>query len=172
MSDKPKRRWFQFSLRTLILVVTATGTVLGVGMAYVGPAEQQRGIVQRVEGLGGRVVYYEPPQNEWWGISQLRLRLSRDYFDRIEVVDLHGRPATDAEVRRLKMLSHLRLLFLDDTQTTDAGLVHLHDLKQLHCIWLRRSGVTYQGLADLRVALPTCEIIDKPSWLGHEIKNP
>lgn len=55
MDAKPKRRWYQFSLRTLILVVTVTETVLGAGMEYVGPAEQQRGIVRRIEGLGGRI---------------------------------------------------------------------------------------------------------------------
>ena len=36
-----------------------------------------------------------------------------------------------------------------------ASLVNLRDLKRLRCIWLRRTGVTYQ-------------VIDKPSWLRHE----
>ena len=163
MLPTPKRRWFQFSLRTLLIVVTLAGSVLGAGMAYVAPAERQRGFVQRVEGLGGRVVYYEPPTNEWWAVAQLRQWLPRDYFDPLEVVDLHGKPATDAELGRMRSLSRLRLLLLDDTKVTDAGLVHLQKLQRLHGVWLRNTRVSEQGLAALQTALPHCEIYDRPA---------
>ena len=33
MSDKPKRRWYQFSLKTLLVVVTVVAGVLGAGLA-------------------------------------------------------------------------------------------------------------------------------------------
>lgn len=158
-----KRRWYQFSLKTLLIFMTLAASVLGVVMAYVAPAERQRGIVRRVAGLGGRVVYYESPPNEWWTVSQLRHWLPRDYFDQLEVVDFHGNPATDAELARIGTLSHLRLLLLDNTQVTDAGLVHLRKLKLLHGVWLRNTRVSEQGLAALQTALPNCEIFDRPA---------
>lgn len=104
--------------------------------------------MHRVEGLGGRVVYYELPPSEAWAVTQLRQWLPRDYFGSLEVVDLHGKmDATDAKVRRFQTLSRLRLLILDDTPVSDAGLVHLQKPKRLRCIWLRNTKVTDQGFA-------------------------
>ena len=50
----PKRRWAQFSLATLLAVVT----VLCVGLSLViAPAERQRRAVAAIEALGGSVEY-------------------------------------------------------------------------------------------------------------------
>src|SRR5688572_24747048 len=49
---KPKRRWFQFSLATLLLLTLACAVVLALWAAS---AERQRRAVEYVEGLGGDV---------------------------------------------------------------------------------------------------------------------
>ena len=41
---------------------------------------------------------------------------------------------------------------------TDAGLKHLHNLKQLKALFLGESAYTPEGLAELRKALPRCDI--------------
>ena len=50
----PKRRWLQFSIRTVLLLVT----LLCVGLSlWIAPAERQRRAVTAIETLGGAVVF-------------------------------------------------------------------------------------------------------------------
>ncbi len=51
---KPRRRWFQFSLRTLLIVVTLVAGLLVAWRAYVEPYRRQRETMKLVEELGGR----------------------------------------------------------------------------------------------------------------------
>ena len=54
---KPKRRWYQFSLRTLLVVAPLLAVFLGV---VVRRAEQQRRAVRAIQMLDGRVLYSPP----------------------------------------------------------------------------------------------------------------
>src|SRR5579863_5667165 len=105
----PKRRWAQFSLGTMFVVVTALGVWLGV---VVNRANRQREAVVAIEALGGTVYYAEPDEDasEAFPRPFLRRWLPRDYFDEVRLVDL------------------------DDTQVTDAGLAHLHGLTRLQAL--------------------------------------
>ena len=51
---KPKRRWFQYSLRTLLLLVAALGIVMAT---FVMPAVRQRRAVERIKQISGSVAY-------------------------------------------------------------------------------------------------------------------
>ena len=62
MTDqKPKliRRWFQFSLRTLLIVVTLVAGLLGAWRAYVEPYRRQRETMALIKELGGRCTLVE-----------------------------------------------------------------------------------------------------------------
>ena len=59
----------------------------------------------------------------------------------------------------LEGLTNLKKLYLWDTQVTDAGLVHLVGLTNLKWLYLYGTQVTDAGLAELRKALPNCDII-------------
>jgi hypothetical protein len=61
-------------------------------------------------------------------------------------------------MKHLKKLVHLERLFLDGTDVTDAGLEHLKGLAELRILELYATQVTDAGAADLRKALPHCEI--------------
>jgi hypothetical protein len=56
-SPKPKRRWFQFSLRTLLIVVA----LLAVPLGYVGwqakIVRERKAMVREVAKMGGQVVF-------------------------------------------------------------------------------------------------------------------
>ena len=64
-----RRRWYQFSLRTLLVAMV----VLGVGFAWVGlevkRASDQREAVQAIRSVGGKVEFGEPrsffARQEW-----------------------------------------------------------------------------------------------------------
>jgi hypothetical protein len=58
MSDpKPKRRWFQFSLRALLVFVTLCAIVCSWLTVKLQQAKRQREAVAEFEKLGGAVFY-------------------------------------------------------------------------------------------------------------------
>jgi len=172
----PKRRWAQFSLLTLFLVVT----VLCVGLRLVVvPAEKQRRAVAAIKALGGRVDYVKPSEeaSEAFPRPFLRRWLPQDYFDEVRKVDfrfdqgnqvtdaglahllglsalqelnLNGSThVTDAGMAHLQGLTRLQMLLLGGTQVTDAGLAHLHEMTELHVLDLFGIQVNDAGLAHL-----------------------
>src|SRR5215469_3129191 len=90
---KPKRRWMQVSLRTVLVLVTLLCVALSV---WVVPAERQRRAVKAIEALGGTVSYEDihsyyastQPTAESFLISFLRRWLPPDYLDEVKFVNL------------------------------------------------------------------------------------
>jgi len=87
--SKPRRRWFQFSLRTLLVLLTVLCVWLGV---TVNRARKQREAVAAIEALGGYVRYeyqygsgQEPPGPKW-----LRELIGEEYFVSVVYVVLHN----------------------------------------------------------------------------------
>lgn len=174
-----RRRWLQFSIRTLLVLVTLLCVALGLWCV---PAERQRRAVTAIEKLGGEVAYAKPAASETFPVPLLRRWLPPVYFDEVEglylgdtqvtdaglarlqgltgleILFLDNTPVTDAGLARLQGLTTLRLLSLGDTQVTDAGLAHAQGLTGLRLLFLDNTQVTDAGLAELHKALPNCEI--------------
>jgi len=99
--SKLRRRWFQFSLRTLFVLVT----VLCVWLAVTANrARNQREAVAAIEELGGSVRYeyqnsfgQEPPGPKW-----LRELVGEEYFVSVVDVFLHNTKVTDNGVKKLQ----------------------------------------------------------------------
>jgi len=150
----PKRRWAQFSLATMLIVVTVLCVWLSV---VVNRAHRQRDAVAAIQALGA--VRYLGDEAE--SKSFLRWLLSRDYTD--EVVTVYLSKASDSDLIHLHSLSRLHGLYLLGTsQITDAGLVHISAITSLERLFLGRSKVSDLGVAELKEALPNCEIIASP----------
>jgi Leucine-rich repeat (LRR) protein len=145
----PKRRWAQFSLATMFVVVTVLCVSLSV---VVNRANRQQDAVAAIEALGGRVEYAEPDQETSAAFPRQFLRrwLPRDYFDEVREVDLNGTQVTDAGLAHLQGLTALQELYLRGTQVTDAGLAHLRGLTGLLSLNLNDTQVTDAGLAHLQ----------------------
>jgi hypothetical protein len=90
----PRRRWFQFSLGTMLLVVTVFSVVLAWELNYV---RQRRAAIAEIEGLGGGVWLAEdvaeevafPPSIPIWrrvmgDVAVAQLILPVDYLGRTE----------------------------------------------------------------------------------------
>lgn len=71
-------------------------------------------------------------------------------FDKPDSMRFSGLSATDERMVRLKYLTKLRSLGLDESKVTDAGLEHLNRLDGLQYLGLRRTQVTEAGLKHLQ----------------------
>jgi hypothetical protein len=146
MSDtKIKLRWFQYSLRTVLIIVTLCAIPCSWLALKMRQAKRQREAVAAIEKLGGGVLLSEPSGPKW-----LRSLVGEDFSQSVESVQLDNTQATDSGLEHLKGFSQLKFLSLYGTEVTDAGLEHLKGLSQLQELDLRETNVTDSGLAHLK----------------------
>ncbi len=149
---KPARRWFRFSMRTMIVVVTAFCVWLGITSSR---ANRQRRAVEIIKKAGG-TAYYDfdadddgvlrtPPLSPS-GPDWLRRSIGIDYFSTVVRVGLDDRknPNDDA-FAALADLPQLRNLFLGGSAVSDAVMSRLKGLNQLHALIVVHSTVTDAG---------------------------
>jgi Leucine-rich repeat (LRR) protein len=144
---KPKRRWLQFSLRTLLVLMLVCGCALGWLRHEVQRARAQREAAKPLEELGGDVVYNRVGGPVAYWLGQL---LGEDLDFEPTMVSLDGTPVTDAGLTHLKGLPQLRTLILSHSKITDAGLKHLRGLTRLERLYLRDPQFTDAGLENLQ----------------------
>ena len=177
MSAPLRSRWYQFSLRTLLVMMTVLCLGPGSYVAYEQrKAREPQRAVEAIEKLGGYVFYDElPPARS----PVMRLILGDESFGNVNGVDFNplkteNRRITDADLRQLKAfprlnhlvlkncrqvtdaglgelsgLANLQYLYLNDTPITDAGLVHIASLRSLEELSLTNTQVTGAGLMQL-----------------------
>ena len=177
---KRRRRWFQFSLRTLMIFTLICAIAAGWLGTRIERKHQEQAAVDAIRKLGGSVVYdYEslnstkppkPPGPDW-----LRKLIGENFFSEVEGVLILGTSkVTDADLERLEGFPQLKTLMLGGnqsytdaglinlrrlpqlqalklgTEVTDAGLIHLSGLSQLNWLDLEGTHVTDAGLVNLK----------------------
>ena len=149
---KPRRRWYQYRLRTLLVVVLLASIGMSWFAVKMQQARRQEEAVAAVRKLGARVTYnyqegdpYADPPTPVW----LRRLLGDDFFFAVTGVLLDHHQVTDTEVARLKGLTQLQRLNLDYTTVKGPGLEHLKGLTRLQMLSVYRSQVTDAGLKHL-----------------------
>ena len=80
-SPKPKRRWFQYSLQTLLVFVTLCAIPCSWYAVKMNRVKRQREAVEAIEKLGGRVEWSKPSGPAW-----LRKLLPDEFFQSVDVV--------------------------------------------------------------------------------------
>ena len=158
VANKPRRRWFQFSLRTLLIGVTVAACGLGWLGVRVKDARKQAAAVTAVEKLGGFVCYDFQADSMGDGVSApgtpgpawLRAILGDDFFRSVWLVTFAGTSITDAELQRLGDFEQLNWLILDGTLVSDAGLEHLKGLRQLKRLSLNNTSFDDERLEHLK----------------------
>jgi hypothetical protein len=137
----PRSHRFQFSLRSLLVVITAIAIGPGGWALYTQQqARRQKSAVALLSKSGGEV--YARPQ--WlWSL------LERGAPGRVVGIALRDTNTTDADAAPLADLTDLVWVDLNDTQITDMGLAHLAGLTQLTRLRLDETQVTDAGLAQL-----------------------
>jgi hypothetical protein len=164
-SDPPKRkrRWFQFSLRTLLISVL----IVAIPCAWLGhkfdEKRKERRAVETIRKLGGAVYYdyqmandFEPPENqhfnaEPYGPGWLRKILGDNFFSDPTVAMLAGEDCSDGDLACFEALSTLKSVRLGPTpRITDSGFAHLEGLTQLESLDLSTRGITDAALVHVK----------------------
>jgi Leucine-rich repeat (LRR) protein len=146
-TTKPRRRWFQYSLRTLLVLMLLACIGMGWLAVKLQRVRQEQAAVAAIEGLGGSVVWAYPDlSRELPGRAWLRKLLGDGFFARPDFVEIRN----DAAMEYLTELTHIPNLLLIDTQFTDTGLEHLKELTRLRKLYLVNTQVTSDGLRHLK----------------------
>ena len=164
---KPKRRWFQFSLRALLLFVLACSIPCAWLGVKVREAKRRQHVANRLRDAGWWIRYdFEPklftgplgtnstpPGPDW-----LREFLGTDFFGNVVEAAPSwaaiGHPLPWNELHDLPHLQYLHFAL----PIPDDEMEHLHDMTQLKGLRLRSENLTGAGFDKLRRALPKCEI--------------
>jgi hypothetical protein len=136
----PKRsrgRWHQYSLRTLLGLVTLAVGMLVAWRAYVGPYHRQRQTMRLIERLGGTYETVEAPK---W------LRLYGDDFQNISLVNLADCDQPDEYVGPIAALPALETLVVGGLQFSDDHLRQLEGLATLDDLVLDSTSVASNSL--------------------------
>lgn len=142
-----KRRWFQFSLRTFLILLTVFGVWLGL---HVRSAKRQKEAVAAIEAYGGWVTYdfqriendtlaYDP-QAESWIPRWLLSRLGEDFFHDVEMVylvhpDDIGNVPVDG-IPSLDAIPALRVLLVYNSVVNDGSMKQIGGLKHLKMLYI------------------------------------
>lgn len=147
----------QFSMRSLLLLVTAIVLALGYRAER---AHRQHDAALVVERLHGSLRYSDElsgsPVRRW-----LSDWLGRDMVAKVEAVYLGGSGVRDADLACLEKLPELRELVLTSTAVGDRGLEGMSRLRRLESLDLRFTQVSDAGVNKLRRALPQALILSK-----------
>ncbi|MGH7137606.1 MAG: hypothetical protein ACREHD_17810, partial [Pirellulales bacterium] len=146
----------RYSLRTLLVATTALVVWLGWQAERMHRQREANAVIDRAGGM----VRYEDAFS-WPVTKQLSTCLGRDAVQNVTAVYFGGTSATDDDLACLRMLPRLREVVLTSSAVTDAGLPHLHGLRDLETIDLRFTAVSESGIAALRRALPQARILSK-----------
>ena len=144
------RRLFQFRLRTLLILTTIIAIWLG-GWSY--KARQQREAVAALRAIGAVIDYdtrrpWTTGRKKW---PQWLLKIGgADYIASVRLVLFDHSHGIDADLKHLKGLPGLQVLWLDGSQVTDAGMEHLKHLTALQELNLKNTQVTNSGLEHLK----------------------
>lgn len=173
-SAKPKRRWYQYSLRTLLLLML----VASIAMSWLSVRRQRakayREAIEAIQKEYGSVAYDwqvaqtgarpQPPAPEW-----LRKLLGDDFFGDVVRASVQTDSAmeqattfsglselgvcvfiTDEGLAHLKSFPRLRKLTMHDIAAiTDAGLANLKDATEVESLYFRDVHVGDSGLKHL-----------------------
>ena len=148
---KRKRRWFQFSLRTLMIGVVIVAIACGWIGRKIERKHQERDAVEELRKKGATVFYDfnrvskgSPPGPDW-----VRKLLGENYFSEVEWVIEPGNLADD-DLKIVSRLTQLKSLRLYSAKITDAGLVNLSHLTELQELYLVQAAITNSGLENLK----------------------
>jgi len=151
-------RWrFQFSVRSLVVLVIATAIACCWLTVKMRQAERQRQVAEAIRQAGGAVYYdYEfdkrgiPSGGEPTAPAWLRRLVGEDFFSQFVHVYLSNTGYGDEGLEHLKAKTNLVVLGLSNTQITDAGLENLKRLTNLKWLDLLGTQVTDNGLERLK----------------------
>jgi hypothetical protein len=155
---KRKRRWYQFSLRTLLIVVLIVAIPCALLGRKIERKRRERKAVDAIRKLGGGVDYdnLEGPDCPDW----LRPLLGENFFNEVDWVSWND--ATDEEMQNLNDMPQLRVLLLNESHITDAGIAILNEKVHMQGLVLSHARISDAGLKHLNGMTKLLDL-----WLDH-----
>jgi hypothetical protein len=140
--DKPprQRRWIPLSLRYFAVVMVLLGSV-GGGWVSV-RMHRREAAIHTIERAGGEVTRV-PRGPSWWP------GWLRQAFEDAQFISLIERNFTDTDMEVLASLPLIDTVYLDHTDITNAGLLHLADHCYLETLSLYDTKIAGSGLLHL-----------------------
>jgi hypothetical protein len=162
-NPQPKRRFLRFNLRTLLVCVVLLSLPLGWFACRMQQARRQREVVESINKLGGGVRYdYHDgvcdPRTHPSVPAWLLAVFGDDFFADVVGVGFFGKDISDDDLALLEKLPHLEFVQLERVPISDNGLDHLIGLRNLTCLSLTQTDVTWEGIAELLTELPDCKL--------------
>ena len=179
-APKSRRRWFQYSLRSMLLLMLLVSIPMGRLAVKLQGARRQREAAVEIRRIGGVVSEgwvprpaSRPGDQQLHKSTWLEKVLGEDLSVTVRIVRLPG-SATDVELRSVRWLpglvelelagtkitdmglsqiegcTGLDTLDLSGTLVTDSGLVHLEGLTEIQILNLSRTDITDEGLEHIK----------------------
>jgi hypothetical protein len=153
---KRKRRWYQFSLRTLMIFTAIAAVACGLLGRKIEQKRRQTAAVEAIRHLGGEVRFQSPIDQPTEPLSPRWLLY--DYFSEVESVSFVNRNIKDDDLQVLADLPRIKYLNLFNTRITDNGLLYVKRLTEIEVLVVAGTRVTSNGIAELQRASPNCYI--------------
>ena len=166
---RPSRRWFRFSLRTLLIAVLVAAVPLGFLVRSMQLAARQRRAVDALKEKWIRMqlrLGYRCIRQRSYRAARAALllaRLGEDFFYNVESVSsFDDKPAEG--LSHLREFPHLKNVIVPDRPIGDAVARQLSGLQQLKYLDLSNSALTDDGLKYLRglTGLESLDLYDNP----------
>ena len=153
-----KRRWLQFSLRTLLLLIAVI--TVWLGLVYL-PAKRADLATKDLERLGVEVYYdYQlvpGTVNHSYshlvpkpGPAFLRNILGDVFFQHADWLMLGHKPLKADDLKLIEQIPTLRMIYFDGCGIGDENMACFSNLRQLDYLLLRDNHITDQGLKSIK----------------------
>ena len=151
-----RRRWFQFSLKSLMLMTAAVAAWCGF---YFSPAKRAERAVESMQGSGAAVMFdyqrlpdksaysqqVEPP-----GLPLIRQVAGEGFFRDADWIQLHDAALSAEALLPLTQLPSLRRVTLANCKIGDQHMMHFGRLRLLESLDLKSNQITDTGLLHLQ----------------------
>jgi internalin A len=147
---KRKRRWFQYSLRSVLIFTVICAVAAGWLGKTIERKRQEREAVAAIIKSGGRVWYdYQIEHAEPRGPKWLRNLFGENLFSEVDGAVLeNGRDVELAQMRQMEGLTKVKTPVSHKTDVS-AGLVNLKGLAHLESLYLRETNFNHSGLSNV-----------------------
>jgi Leucine-rich repeat (LRR) protein len=149
--SKPRSRWLQFNIRSLVALLTLVGALCGWIAYERGRNARGLNVLRGLEEKGASIGFYDDPAPR---SEIVRAILGDNQADKVTFAHLSDPAITDDDLATLVYLPNTREVFigatLQESKVSDKGLAHLQHLKDLRCLYINGAQMTDNSVAIIR----------------------